>query len=102
MAEPTADKPQAEEAASGRTWSDECPCGRRHGVREPSRMKAPCPKCLKIHASSDVVAVGRFDPNGVHGYVPRVGGCGCVYRTREEAEAVVCAGRVAARGGARP
>lgn len=96
------DQRQAEEAESGRTWSDECPCGRRHGERSPSRMKPACPTCGTIHSASAVVALGKFDPNGPLGYVPRDGGCGCVYRTREEAMAAVCASRVAARGGALP
>ena len=78
-----------------RQWSDEC--GRRHGERTPSRMKPACPACDTIHCASDVIAVGRFDPTRPTGYMPRVGGCGCVYRTREEAEAVACAERVARR-----
>ena len=84
-----------------REWSDECPCGRRHGERTPSRMKPACPVCDTIHCASDVVAVGRFDPDKPTGFMPRVGGCGCVYRTREEAEAVACAERVARREVAR-
>ncbi len=78
-------------------WSSECPCGRAHGHRSPSRMKPVCPTCDTIHATSDVVALGKFDPDGIRGYVPRVGGCGCVYRTRAEAEAAVCATRAATR-----
>ena len=81
--------------------SDESPCGRRHGERTPSRMKPACPVCDTIHCASDVVAVGRFDPDKPTGFMPRVGGCGCVYRTREEAEAVACAERVARREVAR-
>lgn len=65
--------------------------------RRKSTIGPTCPKCQTIHCSTDVIAVGRFDPNGVHGYMPRVGGCGCIYRTRDEAMALVCAGR--AEGG---
>ena len=55
-------------------------------------MSGPtCPDCGHIHAAGDVVAVGRFDPNGVHGY--RAPSGGPLRATREQAMADVCARR---------
>lgn len=50
-----------------------------------------CPDCQTIHESSAVIAVGRFDPAGIHGYRPRSGGE--LRATRAEAMNDVCASR---------
>lgn len=65
------------------------------GRHRSGRTGATCPRCLTVHCGSDVVAVGRFDPKGVHGYRPRDGGE--LRATRGEAMDDVCAARVAAR-----
>lgn len=78
-----------------RPWSDECPCGREHGTRQPSRMKArTCEKCDQI--GHPTVAVGRFTPGGPDGF--RALDSGPLRATRQEAEADVCASRSTSEG----
>lgn len=75
-----------------RPWSDECPCGRAHGDRQPSRMKSACTTCGRIHTSTDAIAVGRFQLDGPIGYVAASAGSP-IRATRTEAEADECAQR---------
>lgn len=55
-------------------------------------MSGPtCPDCQTIHGSDAVVAVGKFDPAGVHGYRARPSGP--LRDTRADAAGDVCAAR---------
>lgn len=56
-----------------------------------SRVGKTCPQCDRIHSAGDVVAVGKFDPAGIHGYRMRNGGP--LRPTRELAAADLCATR---------
>ena len=83
-------------AVAERAWSDECPCGRVHGERTPSRMKPTCPACDRHHVTGDAVAVGRFSPDGVTGYRTPDGE---VHPTRDAAQKWLCEQRQEARCG---
>lgn len=57
-----------------------------------STVGGTCPLCRTIHCATDVVAVGRFNPDGATGYRPKAGGD--IRSTRADAMADVCRGRM--------
>lgn len=75
-----------DERAWSEGWSDECPCGRVHGEPSPRRLQV-CADCDRIHTASDVVAIGRFNPDGPNGYRTPDGE---IHPTREAGQKWLC------------
>lgn len=57
-------------------------------------MKLPCKLCGHVHAATDAIAIGRFDPNGVIGYSARFLPNAPLRDTREKAMNDACAWRI--------